>query len=65
MFPALERESHLHDIKFEYLVLVLLDLVNMFVQVLQTVLSFERSGFVAIRFLVSPNLGRGIFRRLG
>jgi hypothetical protein len=61
MFPALEKESHLRDIKFEYLVLVLLGLANMLVQVLQTVLSFERSGLVAIRILVSPNLGRGIF----
>jgi hypothetical protein len=65
MFPALEKESHLHDIKFEYLVLVVLDVVNMLVQVLQTVLSFECSGLVAIRFLASANLGRGIFRRLG
>jgi hypothetical protein len=64
MFSALEKESHLRDIKFEYLVLVL-DLANMLVQDLQNVLSFERSGLVAIRFLVSPNLGPGIFRRLG
>ena len=64
MFSALEKESHLRDIKFEYLVLVL-DLANMLVQDLQNVLSFERSGLVAIRFLVSPNLDPGIFRRLG
>ena len=42
------------DIKFEYLVLVLLDLVNMLAEVLETILSFERSGLVAIRFLASP-----------
>jgi hypothetical protein len=65
MFPALEKESHLRGIKFEDLVLVILNLVNMLVQVLQTVLSFERSRLVAIRFLASANLGRGIFRRLG
>jgi hypothetical protein len=56
-----EGESDLRDIKLEYLVLVLLDLVNMLVKALQAVLSLERSGLVAFRFRASLNRGRGIF----
>jgi hypothetical protein len=55
-----EEESDLRDIKFEYLVLILLNLVNMLVEALETVLSFEQFGLVTVRIRASPNLGRGV-----
>jgi len=54
--------SNLRKIKFKYLVLVLLSLINILIKAYKTIISFERARLIALRFRASPNLGRVIFR---